>query len=91
MTQRDPLATATLAAIRALWDENIQLLATGEVYDYLAQQGQIAPPQSLTPTLEHLARAGNFRLSGGNLDAEAIALHGSKSIQDVAPRVLAGR
>ncbi len=88
MTQRDPLATATLAAIRALWDEDNPSLGTDAVYEYLEFAGQITPPQSLVPTLERLARVGNFRLAGGFMDATGAELHGARTIQDVAPQLI---
>ena len=88
MTQRDPLATATLAAIVALWDEDNPILGTDAVYEYLEYAGQIAPPRSLTQTLERLASAGNFRLVGGFMDASGAALHGARTIQDIAPQLL---
>ena len=85
---RDPLSNATLEAIRTLWDETNPVLATGAVYDYLERAGHITRPQSLVPTLEGLAAAGNFRLADESADAEGAALHGARTIQDLNPGLL---
>jgi hypothetical protein len=85
---RDPLANATLEAIRTLWDETNPVLGTDAVYAYLGQHGDIARPQSLVPTLEGLAAAGNFRLGRGLVDAEGSALRGARTIQELNPGLL---
>lgn len=86
---RDPLTTATIDAIRALWDDDNPLLATETVYERLEQGGHIARPQPLTATLERLDQSGGITLSRrGPLNAEGIELHGGRFIQDVSPVLL---
>jgi hypothetical protein len=85
---RDPLSNATLEAIRTLWDETNPVLGTDAVYAYLEEHGDIARPQSLVPTLESLAAAGNFRLGRGFTDSEGAALHGARTIQELNPGLL---
>lgn len=86
---RDPLTTATIDAIRTLWDPTNPLLGTDTIYARLESEGQITRPQSIADILERLDRNGVITFSrSGPLNAEGIALHGGNLIKDVNPAIL---